>query len=74
MKPLITIDRLRIYQSYGGDIDEIMRRNRKQELDKCEGDLDRIWTTIDDSVQNIELIEKGLTSLEFKNGALSKLK
>ena len=74
MNPLITSDRLRIYRSYHGDIDGILRNNNNQELKLFGAEIDVIWSMIDNKVQDLEIIKKGLVSKEYESRTLTQLK
>jgi hypothetical protein len=55
MTSIINADRIKIYRHYGGDIDGILKINKK-------ADLDKIWSKITGVLQDIELVEKGFVS------------
>jgi len=67
----ITLTKIKIFNKYGGDGDGLARGGSKAEKALFE---DNSWALIDDFLQNIELIQKGLTSEEFKIKALEQLK
>jgi hypothetical protein len=71
---IINIDRLKIYRNYNGDIDSILRRNKKSELDAFGPEIDKIWGKITSVIQDLELIEKGLTSKEYMDRFISEVK
>jgi hypothetical protein len=50
MTSIINADRIKIYRHYGGDIDGILKINKK-------ADLDKIWSKITGVLQDIELVE-----------------
>lgn len=74
MMNLINIERLKIYRNYGGDIDGILRMDRKSELDAFGHELDKIWQEITNSIQDIEWIEKGLTSKDYADNSIRNIK
>ena len=67
---MITKDKLNIYKKYSGDIDMWTRTGRKSELKLMNGED---WGIIDELLQNLELIEKGLTSDSYGSQTLNKL-
>lgn len=61
---MITEQKIKIYRKYHGDIDGFSRGGRKYEKDLFEnGD----WSLIDNVLQDLELIKKGLCSADYKN-------
>jgi len=74
MTTIINIDKLKIYRNYGGDIDGLLRMKKKVDLDAFGSDLDNIWAKITSFIQDIELIEKGLVSKEYKDKTVSEIK
>lgn len=73
MTDLINIEKLKIYNSYGGDIDGIYRNNRQAEKAVFGKSLDKTWTFISTKIQDIELISKRLTSYDFAKKTLTEL-
>jgi len=67
----ITHKKIKIFNKYDGDGDFFVRVGSESEKELFEDDS---WSLIDDFLQNIELIQKGLTSEEFKIKALEQLK
>lgn len=67
---MITRDKLKIYKKYSGDIDGWARVGKKSELEIMSDDD---WTLVDELLQNLELVEKGLASDSFKSQTLDKL-
>jgi hypothetical protein len=67
---MITIDQLKIYRKYGGDIDGLERAGRDSEKRLFENN---VWSEIIDSSQSIELISKGLSTIEFRNRTIQYL-
>lgn len=74
MTTIITADRIKIYRHYEGDIDGFLRTNKKGEIDEFGSDLDKIWSKINSVLQDVELVEKGLTSKEFTDKLLFEIK
>ena len=74
MTTIINADRIKIYRHYGGDIDGILKINKKADLEKFGSDLDGIWSKITSVLQDIELVEKGLTSKEYTEKILIEIK
>lgn len=73
MTDRINIEKLKIYSSYGGDIDGICRNNRQSEKTIFGDNLDKTWTLISTKLQEIELISKRLTSYDFAKNTLTEL-
>ena len=73
MKNVINIEKLKIYNSYGGDIDGICRNNRPIEKAVFGNSLDNTWNLITNKLQDIELISKRLVSYEYKKTVLTEL-
>jgi hypothetical protein len=73
MKNVINIEKLKIYNSYGGDIDGICRNNRPIEKAVFGDSLDYTWSLITNKLQDIELISKRLVSYEYKKNVLTEL-
>ncbi len=67
---MITQEKLKIYKKYSGNIDRWASRRRSSEHELM-GDQD--WFVIDELLQNLELIEKGLSADSFKSEVLEKL-
>lgn len=67
----ITTEHIRIYSNYGGDGDALVRLGTKEEKKLLSYNL---WRTLEELLQNIELIEKDLVSDSFKDQILSNLK
>ena len=67
----ITIDKLMVYYKYSGDIDGFARVGRADEK-KSFGSGD--WELIDVFIQDLELINKGLTSEKFTKSTLERIK
>lgn len=73
MTDRLNIEKLKIYNSYGGDIDGICRNNRPKEIAVFEDSLDTTWTLISNKLQDIELISKRLTSYDYTKSTLTEL-
>ena len=73
MTDRINIEKLKIYNSYGGDIDGICRNNRQEEKEVFGNSLDKTWALITTKLQDIELISKRLTSYDFARNTLTEL-
>ncbi|WP_162426144.1 hypothetical protein [Pontibacter pudoricolor] len=66
----ITIDKLNIYQKYGGDNDGFARAGKEVEKQKLNSED---WALIDELIQSLELINHGLASGDFAKRTLSRL-
>ncbi|CAM3863065.1 hypothetical protein POKO110462_22440 [Pontibacter korlensis] len=66
----ITIDKLNIYQKYGGDNDGFARAGKEVEKQKLNSED---WALIDELIQSLELISNGLASGDFAKKTLSRL-
>ncbi len=73
MTDRINIEKIKIYNSYRGDIDGICRNNRQAEKAVFGNSLDNTWTFISTKLQEIELISKRLTSYDFTKNTLTEL-
>jgi hypothetical protein len=73
MKDRINIKKMKIYNSYGGDIDGICRNNRPKEIAVFDDSLVTTWILISNKLQDIELISKRLTSYNFTKNTLTEL-
>lgn len=74
MTSIINADRIKIYRHYGGDIDGILKINKRVDLEKFGSDLDEIWSKITGVLQDIELVKKGLASKEYAEKVLVEIK
>ena len=74
MTTIITIDRLKLYNAYGGDIDGFSRTNSKKNKEVFGDDSDNAWATISSKLQDIELISKRLSSQDYTDNTLRELK
>lgn len=68
---MITIEKIKIYQRYQGDIDSWARSGSKKEKAIM---VDNDWYVIDGLIQDMQMIKNGLASLEFKNKFNERLK
>ena len=68
---MITIKKIRLFNKYNRDIDGFCRCGLVEEK-KLLGMDD--WSLLDDFCQNIELIQKGLASQDFKNQTLERVR
>jgi hypothetical protein len=68
---MITFDQLKIYRKYGGLEDGLARAGRT--LEKQLFNIND-WGIIADCEQNVELIAKGLTYIEFRNRTVRELR
>ena len=67
---MITLEKLKIYNKYSGNIESWDRFGKKKDKGFLEYEE---WELIDELVQNIELVEKGLVSENFKFQTLNML-
>ena len=67
---MISSKKIKIYSKYQGNIDDWARSVSRREY-KVLSDED--WFLIEELIQNLEVIEKGLTSEDFKDKVLKKL-
>jgi len=74
MKTIITIDKLKLYNTYSGDIDGFSRTNRKKNKEVFGDDSDNAWAAISSKLQDIELISKRLSSQDYTFTTLKELK
>ena len=68
---MITIKKIKIFQKYNGDIDHFARigsHKDKQEI------TDKDWYLLNSLLQDIEIVEKGLSSDDFKKRLEIQLK
>lgn len=73
MTDRINIDKLKIYYSYGGDIDGICRNNKEAEISVFGDSLGKTWSLISTKLQDLELITKQMTSYDFAKNTLTEL-
>ena len=68
---MITKQKIEIYKKFNGDSDGFARVGSNAEKELMTYDD---WALIDSMLQDLELIEKGLSSKDFKNQMDTKLK
>jgi hypothetical protein len=68
---MITIEKYQIFEQYSGDSDGFARLASKTEKELFDSED---WVLIDSFIQDIELINKGLVSSDYKEKILDKLK
>ncbi|MCE3295140.1 MAG: hypothetical protein K0R65_854 [Crocinitomicaceae bacterium] len=68
---MITADKLKLFEKYSGDIDAWARIGSKKEQLII---MDNDWYIIDDLIQDLNLIRKGITSEDFQDKFKLKLK
>lgn len=73
MKTIITIDKLKLYNDFGGDIDGFSRTNSKKNKEVFGDDSDNAWATISNKLQDIELISKRLASQKYTEKTFQEL-
>lgn len=74
MTTIITIDKLKLYTAYCGDIDGFSRTNSNKNKQVFGNDSDNAWATISSKLQDIELISKRLASQDYVDKTLKELK
>ena len=67
---MITTEKLKIYKKYSGNIEGWDRFGKKKDKSFLEYEE---WELIDELIQNLELVEKGLAADSFKTQTLNKL-
>lgn len=67
---MITEKKLKMYKKYSGNIESWDRFGKVKDKQIMEYEE---WELIDELLQKLEMIEKGLVSENFKNQTLSKL-
>lgn len=67
---MITLEKIKIFNGYGGNIDEFARNSRNNGYSIIE---DKEWALIDNFFQDIELITKGLSPQIYTDQALKKM-
>lgn len=73
MSNRLNVEKLKIYNSYGGDIDAICRNLRPAEREVFGDNLGSTWTFISNKLQDIELISKRLASFDYTKNTLTEL-
>ena len=69
----LNIEKLKIYNSYSGDIDGICRNNRSTEKAIFGDSLDSTRTLISLKLKDIERISKRVTSYDYTKSTLTEL-
>lgn len=69
----INIEKLKVYNSYRGDIDGICRNNQQAEKAIFGDSLGKTWALISSKLQDIELISKRLASYDLTKNTLTEL-
>lgn len=69
----INIEKLRIFNSYDGDIDGFCRNNKANEKEIFGENLSKNWTFITNIIQDLELISKRQTSYEYAKKTFTEL-
>ena len=67
---MITEYKIKIFERYNGDIDNWVRNSSPKEKFIMN---DNDWYDIDAFLQDLSLVKKGLTSIDFNNSLISKL-
>ena len=67
---MITEYKIKVFYKYNGDIESWLRSGSKKESSIMS---DKDWHDIDTFIQDLYLLQKGLTSLEFNNTLINKL-
>lgn len=67
---MITADKLKLFERYSGDVDAWARSGSKKEQLIM---MDNDWYLIDDMIQDLNLIKKGLASADFQDKLKLKL-
>jgi len=73
MTNLITKDKLKIFSSYSGDIDGLLRQNKSADIEIFGKSLDKDWGKISSKLQDLDLITKRLASHDYTKQALAEL-
>jgi len=60
---MITKQKIEIYRKFQGDIDGFSRGGRKKDKDLIQ---DNDWSLIDNALQDLELVQNGLCSEDYK--------
>jgi hypothetical protein len=65
---MITLEKLDMYQKYGGDVDDWQRRGSTQGV-MAPGD----WSLIENFISDLKLIKRGLAAAEYEAQVREKL-
>jgi len=68
---MITEEKIKIFRRYRGDIDSWARSGSKVELSMMNDDD---WFMVNELVQDLILVKKGLTSIEFSQNLETRLR
>ena len=68
---MLTLKKIEIYQYYNGDMDAWARSGSKKDKVAM---ISSEWTVIDSLLQDLALIESGLTSEQYKAGFEKRLR
>lgn len=68
---MLTLEHLRIFHRYNGDIDSWARSGSKKENEIMS---DEYWSLIDNFQQDMELIRNGIASKKFKMKVMDSFK
>ena len=67
---MITLEKLKLYDKYAGDIDHLQRVDNKYEKKLIEDDD---WLLISELIQDIGLIKRKLTSENYEKTVMEKM-
>lgn len=67
---MITLEKISIYNKFGGDIDDFSRFSKLSEQNLID---DSDWSLIEEFIQNIKLISEKLSSKEYNENTLRKM-
>lgn len=67
---MITEQKIEIYKKYHGDIDGLSRGGKKQEKILFD---EKDWSLIDSVLQDLEIVNKGLCSSDYKERLIGLL-
>ncbi|WP_423997120.1 hypothetical protein [Maribacter sp. IgM3_T14_3] len=67
---MLTIEKIKIYNKFGGDIDHLARVGKSTEKELIS---DNDWSQIDEFEQDVKLISDRLVSKEYRENALIKM-
>jgi hypothetical protein len=73
MTGIITKEKLRIFSSYGGDIDGLLRINKTADIEIFGNNLDKDWGLISSKLQDLDLISRRLASSDYTKQTLTEL-
>lgn len=73
MTNLITKNKLKIFDSYGGNLDELLKTNKSAEIETFGKSLENDWKIISTKLQNLDHISKRLASYDFTKQTLNEL-